>query len=85
MCQVGVKTAFANIITSAVLTAILLWGTVFLTYLPVSALGAIATVICAALCDIPEMIRAFRVAKLDFIVLFFTFLVSVSQLLYVAV
>ena len=76
--QVGVKTPFANIITSAFVTIVLVWGTAFLTYLPVAALGAIAAVVCGGLCDIPEMIHAFRISKLDFIVMFFTFSVSVS-------
>jgi len=75
--EIGVKTPFANIVTSGFVTIILMCATDLLKYVPMATLGAVICQAVLSLWDFHDMWRALWVAPLDFIVMTFTFLVTV--------
>ncbi|EWM24464.1 sulfate transporter [Nannochloropsis gaditana] len=75
--EVGVKTPLANVVTSLFVTMVLVAATSLLEFVPKAVLGAIICTCIMSLFDFHDMWRALWVAPVDFLVMIFTFLVTV--------
>ena len=75
--EVGVKTPFANIVTSLFVTIVLVSATGLLKYVPNSVLGSVICAAVLSLFDFHDMWRALWVAPVDFLIMAFTFCVTV--------
>jgi MFS superfamily sulfate permease-like transporter len=74
---VGVKTPFANVVTSLFVTLVLVAATRLLFYVPQAVLGALICTAVLALLDFKEMWRALWVAPVDFGIMLLTFTITV--------
>ncbi|GAB5037368.1 sulfate transporter [Nannochloropsis oceanica] len=75
--EVGVKTPFANIVTSFFVTLVLCAATSLLKYVPTAVLGSIICEAVISLFEFHDIWRALWVAPVDFLIMIFTFLVTV--------
>ncbi|GAB5037369.1 sulfate transporter [Nannochloropsis oceanica] len=75
--ELGVKTPLANVVTSLFVTIVLVAATTLLEFVPKAVLGAIICTCIMSLFDFHDMWRALWVAPVDFLVMIFTFFVTV--------
>lgn len=73
----GVKTPFANVVTSLFVTVVLVAATRLLYYVPQAVLGALICTAVMALLDFKAMWRALWVAPVDFGIMLLTFGITV--------